>query len=75
MLVIELWPIVEFCCICGETSHKSGIPVYEDLVLPNDWQGEWGGQPACDTCRELQGMLKEPMSESAFKKLRGVSNG
>ena len=67
--VIDLFPPVATCCICGDGSLKSGIPMYEDMVLPNDWQGEWGGQPACDRCRELQGTLTEPMPDWEFRAL------
>jgi hypothetical protein len=70
VVVIELWPIVENCCICGEPSYKSGIPMYEDLVLPNDWQGEWGGKPACELCRRLQGELTEPVRDDEFLRMR-----
>jgi len=75
--VIDLWPIVEDCCICGAPSRKSGIPMYEDLILPNDWDGEWGGKPACDACRYLQSLLREPVTEAEFKRIRGclIPNG
>lgn len=66
--VINLWPIIAECVVCGNDSHASGIPMYEDFILPNDWSGEWGGQPACDRCRERQGKLTEPTTLYEFRK-------
>jgi hypothetical protein len=50
------------CSICGDlTTPKCGIPMYEDMVLPDDWSGEWFGQPACRRCFELQNKLTQPV--------------
>ena len=72
-LVIDLHPIQEYCWICGEfvIPLTQGVPSYEDLVLPNDWGGGWGGQPACRRCFDLQGLLREPMQLADFRRLRG----
>jgi hypothetical protein len=59
------------CWVCGSpeaTGSNMGIPVYEDLILPNDWQGEWGGAPACPKCFEKQSRLTEPMPLADFQK-------
>ena len=66
--VIDLWPIVEECRICGDTSYRSGIPMYEGMVLPNDWVGEWGGQPACERCRLAQEALTLPIELHEFRR-------
>jgi len=75
MTIIDLWPIVADCVVCGDPSYKSGIPTYEGLVLPNDWDGEWGGQPACDSCRELQGSLTQPVELSEFRRIAKAARG
>jgi len=69
MTIIDMWPIIAECVVCGAPSHKSGIPMYEGMVLPNDWDGEWGGQPACDRCRQIQGAITVPMEMGAFRTL------
>ncbi len=64
------------CCICGMlTSTRQGVPMYEDIVLPNDWDGEWYGRTACLPCFELQGEITKwlPMTAHEFVKIRGVS--
>ena len=51
------------CSVCGEsTTSEYGIPMYEDIVLPNNWSGEWFGQPACQRCFELQNKLTKPVN-------------
>ncbi len=71
--IIDLNPIQEDCWCCGEfvLPLRHGVPAYEDLVLPNDWEGEWGGRPACPRCHELQGLLREPMTLADFRRLVG----
>lgn len=54
ILEIELWPRWQECAICGEvTPVRWGLPVDRcgDLV-PNDYEGEWGGVPACQDCHD-----------------------
>lgn len=42
------------CWVCGkETYLDFGLAVYEDLILPNDWNGEWFGATVCRNCYEL----------------------
>lgn len=67
-LTIDLDYIVAECVICGDVSDRMGIPVYEDLVLPNDWPGEHGGAPACERCMKLQWTLTKPMTFFQFRK-------
>lgn len=71
---IDLYPIQEYCWACGVfvIPLRHGLPVYEDEILPNDWQGEWGGVPSCPECYEVQGLLTEPMPAAQFRKLRGA---
>ena len=63
------------CCICGEPSLQMGIPVFEDLVLPNDYEGEWGGRPACPECFAAQSKLVEPMEFHKFRRLVREAKG
>jgi len=36
------------------------IPMWQGKVLPNDWDGDWGGFPACARCFKWQSELTEP---------------
>lgn len=61
VLEIELWPRWAECWACGaETPCQWGLPIDDcgDLVS-NDYEGEWGGVPACQRCCEAhaQGIL------------------
>ncbi len=66
MLVIDLSPRRSECAVCGtylevpSSGGGLGVPMYEGLVLPNDWDGEWGGFDACRRCYEWQGGLTAP---------------
>jgi hypothetical protein len=74
--VIDLHPIQEYCWACGEfvIPLRHGLPVYEDEILPNDWEGEWGGVPSCPRCYDLQALLTEPMSLAKFRRLIGAES-
>lgn len=73
---INLSPFFCECHCCGaETSGGFGVPVFEDLILHNDYEGEWGGAPACVSCFALQQLLGSPMPLHEFKKLRGDTDG
>ena len=58
--VINLTPCDAECWVCGGwiADLEFGIPIYEDRVLPNSWQGDWGGVPACERCFEAQQKLQ-----------------
>lgn len=65
--VIDLSPHEVSCVVCGViTDDSHGIPMYEDLVLPDDWTGEWFGQPACRRCHAAQSRLSNFMSIRLF---------
>ena len=74
--IIDLHPVQEYCWCCNEfvLPLRHGVPAYEDLVLPNDWEGDWGGRPACQRCFDLQGLLREPMPLSQFRRLIGAND-
>lgn len=63
---------VSECHICGKTSVNKGIPIYEGLVLPNEWEGEWGGVPACDKCHKEQNRLTQPINIETFRHLNKI---
>ncbi len=66
-MVIDMVDRYVDCIICGEcTDNKQGIPTYEDLVVPNDWNGEWFGQPACQNCFEAQATVQHPITFDKF---------
>lgn len=61
VVIIDLYPPWADCWVCGEpTPYKWGLAVnaYAELVA-NDYEGEWGGVPACQDCYEghAQGLL------------------
>lgn len=61
-LIINLFPRETECIVCEAplSDCRQGVPVYEDLLLPNEWTGDWGGFDACQRCFEIQGKLTEP---------------
>lgn len=70
MVVIELWPHTDFCCVCGEeVLMEYGLPMYESEILPADWKGEWGGFTACRRCFELFNAIKAPMAWAEARKI------
>lgn len=65
--VIDLNERWSDCHVCGEpTPARWGLPVWNGFIVANDWPGEWGGVPACESCWEKheRGELVEvPTSE------------
>ena len=69
-LVIDLSPPGDVCVVCEAAANpRKGIPMYEGDVVPNDWNGDWAGYPACDRCFAEQEKLTEPIDRDF---LRGV---
>jgi len=65
--VIELNYRYHICGACGDSAEPHlGIPMYEDLVLPNSWDGEWFGQHVCQRCFDIQSLLIAPVSSDLF---------
>lgn len=59
------------CWVCGgEADRTLGIPVYEDMVLPNDWPGEWFGVDACRGCFARQLSLSSPLLYTELRSSR-----
>lgn len=53
IIILEPFFTIESnCCICNKQlfNCKKGIPMYEGIPVPFDWEGEWGGMDACDEC-------------------------
>lgn len=62
VVVIDMQDRAADCVRCGLLANPQlGIPVYEDVAVPNDWTGEWFGAPACDECFDWQGKLTHPV--------------
>jgi hypothetical protein len=60
ILLLELWPARTNCVICGtECGLEYGLAVYEDLIVPDDYRGEWGGAPACRRCFDLAAEIQK----------------
>ena len=55
--VIVLPPFFEhtyMCVVCErDTGPGFGLAMYEDEIVADDYAGEWGGQPCCALCFEL----------------------
>lgn len=73
ILVVDLNARPSECGVCGVglpdvgyTSGGIGVPMYEDLVLPNDWEGEWFGTDACPRCYALQSAIDKPVPAHLF---------
>lgn len=62
-LEIRLYPRETECICCGDllVDCRQGVPMYEGMVLPNDWEGEWYGFDSCSDCFEAQGRLTRPV--------------
>lgn len=69
MVVINMQEPWTECTVCGaDTLEGWGLPIWNGLIVANDWPGEWGGVPACESCweRHERGELVEvPTSEYA----------
>lgn len=49
--VIDLWPIVEDCVICGtEYILKYYLPMYEGKIVKYTDSQEWAGMHVCKEC-------------------------
>lgn len=66
-IVIELWPKGN-CFICGVDllGCRQGVPVYEDVILPNSWEGEWSGADACPECFAAQQGITDAWTRESF---------
>ena len=58
---------LEECCNCGVDVQRYffqpnyGLPLYEGLAVPPEWEGEWGGFPACKECHDKYERRELPM--------------
>jgi hypothetical protein len=59
VLVIDLWAPQCECTLCGVvTSDKYGIAIWEDTIVPDDYEGEWGGSPVCKRCYDAAAQVQ-----------------
>lgn len=67
------------CVLCGaEEELPLGLACYEDLLVDDDYQGPWGGQPACRICFNAwgNGVLEPGMTfHQARARLVGLALG
>lgn len=64
VLEIHLYPPYAECWACGdETPARWGLPIRSDTaeLADNDYEGDWGGVPACEACwrAHAEGLLTE----------------
>lgn len=68
--IIELDSPTCDCWVCGvETYLDFGLPVYEDLILPNSWNGEWFGATVCPRCYRLFNGTPKPIQHIAANRI------
>lgn len=70
MLVVDIDYREYKCHLCNSpTCGKFGVPMYEDMVLPNNCAGKWFGQTACETCFLAQNKIRKPINLNRFATL------
>jgi len=67
--IIKLNERKEVCGVCNAdaTGLSLAVPIWEDILLPNTWTGDWGGAPACRRCFVAQEQLRAPMALVHFR--------
>ena len=66
-LVINLWPLMFLCWICGDESDSCKfVWQYEDIILPDDTTHERGGQHVCGDCYERARLLTDDFTKPTF---------
>jgi len=49
--VITLWPPETECVLCEKWCYlEYSLPMYEGEIVPDDYEGQWGGMPVCKEC-------------------------
>ncbi len=79
--IIDLSGYVFTCAVCERefenvrSSRSFGIARYEDEVVPDGYQGEWGGAEVCERCYWIErGMHSaQPQAFITFSELRRVA--
>jgi hypothetical protein len=64
LLIIDLSEAWTTCLRCGkETPHQWGLPVdaMSGGIVPNWYEGEWAGIPACRECYEKHALWSEQL--------------
>lgn len=71
IMIIDIAHPEGVCWVCGKPILiEQGIAIYEDLILPNNWEGEWGGVHTCKECYDLQQTITKPISLADFLSLK-----
>jgi hypothetical protein len=51
VVVIRLNVPMQECAQCGTVCEsRQGLPMANGEIVENNYQGEWGGSPACPPC-------------------------
>ena len=51
IIIIDLSPHEIECYLCGcLCAGRQGIAIYEDMSVPDNYDGEWGGVSVCEKC-------------------------
>lgn len=78
VLVIDLSAPDGGCIVCGAYLGRPhyAVPMYEGLVLPNEWPEEGAGYDACERCYQAQGKLSEPVTpDELVERSKGGDHG
>jgi hypothetical protein len=85
LIIIDMSPHWYDCIICDcETSGEHGVSVYEDEILPDDYDGEWAGFTVCPRCYSMVrawqvGHPRQKIStveaKRMIKEIEGLGNG
>lgn len=64
-LIIDLQSRHVECCVCDtHDEHHWALATYEDVILPDDYEGEWMGNACCRRCYAawLAGIIQPHMT-------------
>lgn len=81
--IIDLTSYVLDCAICEEhheipaSAPSYGVARYEDVVVPDGYQGEWGGAAVCSRCYWIERGLHaaKPNEPIPFSAIRAIAEG
>lgn len=64
MMIIELWPHMTECIVCGDEIPLSGgqsLAMYEGEIVSDD-AAKWAGFPCCAPCYQInEGRVGRPL--------------
>lgn len=67
VLTVRLYEPYAECRLCGEeTICQWCVPMYEGNLLSNNFQGEWFGAPACQSCHDKHARNELPTFDHLY---------